>query len=81
MCCYIYNCKNQSESGDSSLYKFPHVNLCFSKEYQPLQKKGCTASVAVFNGNTQNINITVLRICHEHFTTGNSTELKLILDT
>ncbi len=39
MCCYVYNCKNHSENGELSLYKFPHANLCFSKEYQSLQKE------------------------------------------
>ncbi len=81
MCCYVYNYKNQSESGKLSLYKFPHVNLCFSKEYQPLQKEECRVWVTTFNRNTQNIKISVLRICHEHFTTGNSTELRFLLGT
>ncbi len=73
MCCYVYNCKNQSEK--LSLYLFPRVNLCCSKEYQSLQKEGCIVWVTIFNRNTQNIKIAVLRICHEHFITGNSTEL------
>ncbi len=34
-CCWVLNGKNREcKSGKILLYKFPHVNLHFSKEYQ-----------------------------------------------
>ncbi len=59
-CCWVCNCKNRECEGGKLLYEFPHVNLQFSKKYQPLQKVGCRAWVATFNRNTQNIKITAL---------------------
>ncbi len=52
------------------------MNLHIFKEYQRLQKEGCRTCVATFNRHTQNNKINALRICHEHFTTGISTELR-----
>ncbi len=81
--CWICNCKNREcASGKISLYKFPHVNLHFSEEYRQLQKEGCRSSVApTFDRNTQNIKISMLRICHEQFTTGISTTQRFLLGT
>ncbi len=81
-CCCVCNCKNgEFKSGKISLYKFPRVNLHFSKEYQQLQKEGCRVWVATFNRSTPNIKITTLRICYEHFTAGISTELRFLFGT
>ncbi len=81
-CFWVCDCKiRESKSRKLSLYKFLHVNLHFSAEYQLLQKGGYIARVATCNRNTRNIKIIVLRICHEHFTTGISTELRFLFGT